>query len=199
MCFLCCAGKPLAFARTVDIPRAVENMRYFAEFGRHFPSEAHPSESGGFHYSSRRPAGVVCLITPWNLPLYLLTWKLAPALMMGNAVVAKPSEITPSTATLLAGLLQELGVPRGVFNVVHGTGPRTGAPLLEHRDIAAVSFTGGTATGALVASAAGRSFKKLSLELGGKNPNIIFAGNLPSLYSYTNPPLTHTLCAQTAT
>ena len=178
----------------MDIPRAIDNLRYFAEFGRHYGTDSYPSEAGGFHYTSRRPVGVVGLITPWNLPLYLLTWKVAPALMMGNAIVAKPrycpslsnprfyshiscsSEITPTTATLLAELCHEIGLPNGVFNLIHGTGPRTGQAMLEHRDISAISFTGGTVTGGIVASVAGRTFKKLSLELGGKNPNVIFAG-----------------------
>ena len=122
--------------------------------------------------------GVVGLITPWNLPLYLLTWKIAPALMMGNTIVAKPSEITPTTATLLAELCHDLGLPPGVLNVVHGTGPSAGQALIEHKNVAAISFTAGTYTGSLVASTAGRTFKKLSLELGGKNPNVIFAGTI---------------------
>lgn len=168
----------MSLARTLDIPRAIENLRYFSEFGRHFPSESHSSEAGGFHYTTRRPVGVVGLITPWNLPLYLLTWKVAPALMMGNALVIKPSELTPTTATLLVELCHEIGLPHGVVNLVHGTGPRTGQAILEHKDISAISFTGGTYTGAIVASTAGRTFKKLSLELGGKNPNVIFAGKV---------------------
>lgn len=168
-------GKPITRAKNVDIMRAVANFRYFAQIGANFHSDCNPSEAGGFNYTDRRPVGVVGLITPWNLPLYLLTWKVAPALMMGNTIVAKPSEMTPTTASLLAQLCHDIGLPRGVFNVVHGTGMSAGQPLVEHRKVAAISFTGGTYTGAIVASSAGRTFKKLSLELGGKNPNVIFA------------------------
>ncbi|UCE01699.1 MAG: aldehyde dehydrogenase [Candidatus Latescibacterota bacterium] len=167
-------GKPLALARRVDIPRAVANFRFFAGAVRHHATEMHEMQ-GAINYTLRRPLGVVGLITPWNLPLYLLTWKCAPALAMGNSVVAKPSELTPLTAAALAEIFLEAGAPAGVFNLVHGLGAEAGAALVEHADVAAVSFTGGTATGARVAAAAAPLFKKLSLELGGKNPTLVFA------------------------
>jgi len=171
-------GKPLALARAVDIPRAVANFRFFAGAVRQDHTAMHPMDEA-INYTLRRPLGVVGLITPWNLPLYLLTWKAAPALAMGNAVVAKPSELTPLTAQVLAEVVREaaeaLGAPPGVFNLVHGLGPEAGQALVEHSDVAAISFTGGTATGAKVAATAAPMFKKLSLELGGKNPTIVFA------------------------
>jgi aminomuconate-semialdehyde/2-hydroxymuconate-6-semialdehyde dehydrogenase len=167
-------GKPLTLARSVDIPRAVANFRFFAGAVRHHATEMHEMQ-GAINYTLRRPLGVVGLITPWNLPLYLLTWKCAPALAMGNSVVAKPSELTPLTASALAEIFLEAGAPAGVFNLVHGLGAEAGAALVEHPDVAAVSFTGGTATGAQVAAAAAPLFKKLSLELGGKNPTLVFA------------------------
>ena len=167
-------GKPVRLARTVDIPRAVANFRFFAGAIRQASGEAYPMD-GALNYTHTKPVGVCALITPWNLPLYLLTWKTAPALAMGNTVVAKPSEMTPTTATLLCEVMQAAGLPDGVFNLVHGLGPETGAPLTSHPDVALVSFTGGTATGEHVARAAAPSFKKLSLELGGKNPTVIFA------------------------
>lgn len=166
-------GKPLALARSMDLPRAVENFRFFAGALLHDATDFH-AMGDAFNYTLRRPAGVAALITPWNLPLYLLTWKLAPALAMGNAVVAKPSELTPLTAQALAELLQEIGLPPGVFNLVHGLGSEAGHALVAHPGVDLVSFTGGTATGAVVAAAAAPQFKKLSLELGGKNPTIIF-------------------------
>lgn len=166
-------GKPLRLARELDIPRAVANLRFFAGALRHDETPCHES-AGVLNYTSRRPLGPVALITPWNLPLYLLTWKLAPALAMGNTVVAKPSEWTPGTATLLAGLLAEI-LPPGVFQMVHGLGETAGRALVRDPDIRAVSFTGGTATGAEVARSAAPAFKKLSLELGGKNPTLVFA------------------------
>ncbi|RMG14518.1 MAG: aldehyde dehydrogenase [Planctomycetota bacterium] len=166
-------GKPLALAREVDIPRAVANFRFFAGAVRHHADAFHPMQRA-INYTLRQPLGVVGLITPWNLPLYLLTWKTAPALAMGNAVVAKPSELTPLTAHALGEMLAELAPP-GVFNLVHGLGPEAGQAILEHPGVSAISFTGGTATGARVAAAAAPRFKKLSLELGGKNPTLVFA------------------------
>ena len=167
------AGKPLATARVMDIPRAIANFRFFAGAVRH--------GSGGFfegprsfNYTLRRPLGVVALITPWNLPLYLLSWKVAPALATGNAVICKPSELTPLTASLLAGVVHALGLPPGAFNLLHGTGPSVGGPLVAHPGVQGVSFTGGTATGARVAAATAPRFVKTSLELGGKNPTVVF-------------------------
>ncbi len=168
------AGKPLQLARTLDIPRALSNLRFFAREVRQRHDEAYQVEDG-FHYVHRSAAGVCALITPWNLPLYLLTWKLAPALAMGNTVVAKPSELTPLTAHLLLEELHALRPPHGIVNLLHGLGPEAGAPLVAHPRVKAVSFTGGTASGALVAAAAAPAFKKLSLELGGKNPSLVFA------------------------
>jgi len=167
-------GKPEALARSVDIPRSISNFRFFAGEIQHQTSSFHPME-GAINYTLRRPVGVAALITPWNLPLYLLTWKVAPALGMGNAVVVKPSEITPTTATLLGEVCKTAGLPDGLFNLVHGPGNPTGSALVSHPKVNAVSFTGGTETGRLVAAAAAPQFKKLSLELGGKNPTIVFA------------------------
>ncbi len=167
-------GKTLAMASTVDIPRAIANFRFFAGAIRHEETGFHHMGSA-LNYTLRKPVGVVGLISPWNLPLYLLSWKTAPALAMGNAVVAKPSELTPGTASILAEILFEAGFPAGVFNVVHGFGPEAGQALVEHEDVLAISFTGGTGTGRRVGVAAAPLFKKLSLELGGKNPTIIFA------------------------
>jgi len=167
-------GKPIRLARTVDIPRAVLNFKFFAGAVRHDQTACHAME-GALNYTLRRPLGAVALITPWNLPIYLLSWKTAPALAMGNAAVAKPSELTPLTAHALAEIFHELKAPAGAFNLVHGTGPEAGQALVEHDGIAAVSFTGGTATGRKVAAAAAPRFKKLSLELGGKNPTLVFA------------------------
>lgn len=166
-------GKPRSLAAMVDIPRAQANFRFFAGAIRHEERPCHPMD-GHLNYTHRRPAGVCALITPWNLPLYLLTWKAAPALAMGNTLVCKPSEFTPRTATMLAEIASEAGLPDGVINVVHGDGPGAGAPLTAHRDVNLVSFTGGTSTGRLVAAAAAPQFKKLSLELGGKNATIVF-------------------------
>lgn len=165
-------GKPVKLAASLDIPRAARNFRFFADFLESRKDPEHPMD-GHRNVTHRVPVGVVGLITPWNLPLYLLTWKVAPALGLGNAVVAKPSELTPRTADALADILEEAGLPAGVYNVVHGLGPEAGEPLVAHPSVRAVSFTGGTATGAKVAAAAGA--KKLSLELGGKNPSIVFA------------------------
>ncbi len=168
-------GKPIALARSSDIPRAVANFRFFATAILHARSELHATDTTALNYTLRRPLGVVACISPWNLPLYLLTWKIAPALATGNTVVAKPSEITPMTAFHLARIAKAAGLPRGVLNIVHGLGPKVGTPLTGHADVKAVSFTGGTATGAAIASVTAPKFKKLSLELGGKNPNVVFA------------------------
>lgn len=172
-------GKPVGLARQVDIPRAIANFRFFAGAVRHDATGFHEMHGGArpsaLNYTLRRPVGVCALITPWNLPLYLLTWKVAPALAMGNPVVCKPSEYTPRTATLLAEVVHEVGLPEGAFHLVHGLGPEVGDPLTRHPDVALVSFTGGTVTGAKVAAAAAPSFKKLSLELGGKNATVVFA------------------------
>ena len=167
-------GKPLALAKSLDIPRAVANFRFFADLVRTKSDDA-AMMADALNYTHRSPAGVCALITPWNLPLYLLSWKTAPALAMGNTIVAKPSELTPLTASLLAELLHEAGCPPGVFNLVHGLGAEAGDALVSHPGVSLVSFTGGTATGAKVAAAAAPAFKKLSLELGGKNPSLVFA------------------------
>ncbi len=168
------AGKTVKLARALDIPRAVSNLRFFAAAITQWPSEAHPMEDRALNYTLRQPLGAVACISPWNLPLYLFTWKIAPALAAGNAVVAKPSEITPCTAARLGELSIEAGLPPGVLNIVQGSGPGVGQPLVEHPDIKAISFTGSTRTGATIAAAAAPKFKKLSLELGGKNPAIVF-------------------------
>lgn len=168
-------GKPYKLASTVDIPRARDNFAFYATAILHDASEAHDMGAQGFNYTLRRPIGVAACISPWNLPLYLFSWKIAPALAAGNTVVAKPSEVTPYTAYLLSEILHEVGLPAGVLNIVHGTGPGVGEPLVTHPDVPMISFTGGTATGARINTLAAPSFKKLSLELGGKNPNVIFA------------------------
>lgn len=168
-------GKPLKLATKVDIPRARDNFHFFATAILHYASEAHPMEDSAINYTLRTPIGVVGCISPWNLPLYLFTWKIAPALAAGNCVVAKPSEITPMTAYLLSKFCIEAGLPKGVLNIVHGLGQKVGDAITVHKDIKAISFTGGTQTGATIAAKAAPMFKKLSLELGGKNPNIIFA------------------------
>lgn len=169
-------GKPLSLARSVDIPRASANFRFFGHAITQFSSEAHESIGlDTMNFTLRQPIGVVGCISPWNLPLYLFTWKVAPAIAAGNTVVAKPSEITPMTAFLLGELLTEAGLPKGVLNIVHGEGPSAGQAIVEHPGIKAISFTGGTKTGEHLARTAAPMFKKLSLELGGKNPNIIFA------------------------
>jgi aminomuconate-semialdehyde/2-hydroxymuconate-6-semialdehyde dehydrogenase len=167
-------GKPLRLSRTVDIPRVSTNLRFFAAMAESFASESHAAP-GTIHYTRRDPLGVVACISPWNLPLYLMTWKIAPALATGNCVIAKPSEVTPMTASLFAELSIEAGLPAGVLNIVHGTGATTGNAILLHPRIQAISFTGGTATGEHIARTVAPLFRKLSLELGGKNPNVIFA------------------------
>jgi aminomuconate-semialdehyde/2-hydroxymuconate-6-semialdehyde dehydrogenase len=167
-------GKPIRLAREVEIPRAVSNLRFFAHAATQFSSESHHGQAG-LNYTLRQPLGVVATISPWNLPLYLFTWKIAPALAAGNTVVAKPSEVTPHTATLLAELAAEIGFPAGVLNLVHGLGPEVGEPLVVHEDVKAISFTGSTAVGRRIAGIAAPLLKKLSLELGGKNPTLVFA------------------------
>jgi aminomuconate-semialdehyde/2-hydroxymuconate-6-semialdehyde dehydrogenase len=168
-------GKPLAVARSVDIPRAIANFRFFATAILHAQSEAHITDHAALNYTLRRPVGVVALIAPWNLPLYLLSWKIAPALAAGCTAVAKPSELTPLSAHLLAEGCIRAGLPPGVLNIVHGPGRAVGRALVEHPGVAAISFTGGTATGTDIASRAGPRFKRLALELGGKNPMLVFA------------------------
>ncbi len=168
-------GKPLKLARTVDIPRARDNFAFFATAILHDEDPFYNMGTAGFNYTLRQPIGTVGCISPWNLPLYLFTWKIAPALAAGNCVVAKPSEVTPMTAFLLSELCIEAGMPAGVLNIVHGTGPGAGQAMVEHPGVKAISFTGGTKTGEHIARTAAPMFKKLSLELGGKNPNIIFA------------------------
>lgn len=168
-------GKPVSLAAHVDIPRAVSNFHFFATAITHFASESHHMEGVGINFTTRKPIGIVGCISPWNLPLYLFSWKIAPALAAGNCVIAKPSEITPYTAFMLGKIAHEAGMPAGVLSILHGTGPKVGDAIVKHPKIKAISFTGGTKTGAYIAQTAGPMFKKLSLELGGKNPNIIFA------------------------
>ena len=168
-------GKPLWLAKSVDIPRASSNFRFFATAIMQFSSDSHEMNGYAINYTLRKPLGVVACISPWNLPLYLFSWKIAPALAAGNTVVAKPSEITPMTAYLLSKICIDAGLPAGVLNIVHGLGQHTGAVMTSHPQIKAISFTGSTKVGADIASKAAPSFKKYSLEMGGKNPNIIFA------------------------
>src|SRR5690554_5648940 len=168
-------GKPVSLARSVDIPRAVSNFEFFAAAATQFASESHYTEGLGINYTLRRPLGVVGCISPWNLPLYLFSWKIAPALAAGNTVIAKPSEITPMTAYMLSKTVDEAGLPPGVLNIVHGLGAKAGDAMSRTEGIKAISFTGGTETGKRIVEVAGTRFKKLSLELGGKNANLIFA------------------------
>ena len=167
-------GKPLSLAKKIDIPRASANMSFFATAIIHEESQSYKANKEVINYTLKKPIGVVGCISPWNLPLYLFTWKIAPALATGNTVVAKPSEITPMTAYLFSLICKEAGLPDGVLNIVHGHGPKVGHEITRHPNIRAISFTGGTSTGREIASVAAPMFKKLSLELGGKNPNIIF-------------------------
>lgn len=167
-------GKPLKLAEAVDIPRAIANFKFFATAILHFASESHEMNGVGINYTLRRPIGVVGCISPWNLPLYLFSWKIAPALASGNCVIAKPSEVTPYSAYLLSKVMDEINFPKGVLNIVHGKGASAGDAIVKHPAVKAISFTGGTSTGKVIASIAAPMFKKLSLELGGKNPNIIF-------------------------
>jgi aminomuconate-semialdehyde/2-hydroxymuconate-6-semialdehyde dehydrogenase len=168
-------GKPVALARRLDVPRAIKNFRFFATAILHAETKCHAMDDGALNYTLRQPVGVAGLISPWNLPLYLLTWKIAPAIAAGNCCVAKPSELTPLTANRLAELAREAEIPPGVVNIVHGRGAGAGRALTSHPDVPLISFTGGTRTGADVMAAAGPLFKKVSLELGGKNPNVVFA------------------------
>lgn len=168
-------GKPVKLAKAVDIPRASSNIRFYATGSMHLATEAHQMGAQAINYTLREPVGIAGCISPWNLPLYLFTWKIAPALAAGCCVVAKPSEVTPHTAFLLSELCIEAGLPAGVLNIVHGLGPKVGEAIVSHPDIPVISFTGGTKTGQGIARTAAPMFKKLSLELGGKNPNIIFA------------------------
>jgi len=168
-------GKPVSQAKILDIPRAAANMRFYATGAMHISSDAHITGVEAVNYTLRTPIGVVGCISPWNLPLYLFTWKISPALAAGCTVVAKPSEITPMTAFLFTQLCEEAGLPKGVLNVIHGLGTKAGQAIIEHPEIAAISFTGGTVTGKKIAITAAAMLKKLSLELGGKNPAIIFA------------------------
>lgn len=168
-------GKPLWLSKRVDIPRASANFRFFATGIMHFATESHNMEDKAVNYTLRQPVGVVGCISPWNLPLYLFTWKIAPALAAGNCVIAKPSEVTPVTAYLLSKICMAAGLPAGVLNIIHGTGPGAGEAIVTHPDIKAISFTGSTRAGERIATLAAPKFKKLSLELGGKNPALIFA------------------------
>src|SRR6059058_1428919 len=168
-------GKPITLASELEIPRAALNLDFFADAATQFSSEAHPAGDVALNYTLRQPLGVVGCISPWNLPLYLLTWKIAPALAAGNTVVAKPSEVTPASAHFLGELCNEAGLPPGVLNLVQGPGPSAGSALVAHPEIKAVSFTGSTRVGREIAAETSRRFVKSSLELGGKNPNLIFA------------------------
>ncbi|HEX6847803.1 MAG TPA: aldehyde dehydrogenase [Chitinophagaceae bacterium] len=168
-------GKPLWLSKRVDIPRASANFRFFATGIMHFASESHHMEDKAVNYTLRQPIGIVGCISPWNLPLYLFTWKIAPAMAAGNCVLAKPSEVTPVTAFLLSRICKEAGLPNGVLNIIHGTGPVAGEAIVSHPAVKAISFTGSTRAGERIASIAAPKFKKLSLELGGKNPAIIFS------------------------
>lgn len=168
-------GKPVWLAKAVDIPRARDNFHFYATGAIHLATEAHAMEDTAINYTLRQPIGIAGCISPWNLPLYLFTWKIVPALASGNCVVAKPSEITPMTAYLLGELCNEAGLPKGVLNIIQGYGPKVGAAIVSHPQIPVISFTGGTRTGEWIARTAAPMFKKLSLELGGKNPNLIFA------------------------
>jgi len=167
-------GKPLKLATAVDIPRARDNFKFYATAILHDAYETHDMGVDGFNYTLRQPIGVAGCISPWNLPLYLFSWKIAPALAAGNTVVAKPSEVTPATAYLLSEILDEIGFPKGVLNIVHGLGAEVGAAIVAHNDTNIISFTGGTLTGKAISSVAAPMFKKISLELGGKNANVIF-------------------------
>lgn len=169
------SGKPIKLSRTVDIPRAASNFRFFASAIVNHSSQSHVMEGEAVNYTRRASLGIVGCISPWNLPLYLFSWKIAPALAMGNCVIGKPSELTPYTAFKLSELAIEAGMPKGVLNILHGTGPSIGQPIVDHPKIKAISFTGGTNTGRIIGESCARQFKKMSLELGGKNPNIVFA------------------------
>jgi aminomuconate-semialdehyde/2-hydroxymuconate-6-semialdehyde dehydrogenase len=167
-------GKPVSLARSVDIPRAASNFKFFAHACSQFASESHAMSGSAINYTLRQPIGIVGCISPWNLPLYLFTWKIAPALAAGNCVIAKPSEVTPKTAALLGEICDKVGLPKGVLNILHGSGASVGKAICEHEKVKAISFTGGTQTGASIAQLLAPKFKKLSLELGGKNPALVF-------------------------
>jgi len=167
-------GKPVSLAKAVDIPRAASNFKFFAHACSQFASESHSMTGAATNYTLRQAIGIVGCISPWNLPLYLFTWKIAPALAAGNCVIAKPSEVTPKTAALLGKICQAAGLPNGVLNILHGSGASVGSAICNHKKIKAISFTGGTATGAVIATQLAPQFKKLSLELGGKNPALVF-------------------------
>jgi len=168
-------GKPVSLARMVDIPRAASNFKFFAHACSQFASESHSMTNTATNYTLRQSIGIVGCISPWNLPLYLFSWKIAPALAAGNCVIAKPSEITPKTAAMLCQICQDAGLPKGVLNILHGTGNSVGSAICNHKKIKAISFTGGTKTGAAIATQLAPQFKKLSLELGGKNPALVFS------------------------
>lgn len=168
-------GKPLSLAAQLDIPRSAANFDFFADAITQFHGQSFRTNAEVMNYTEYSPLGVVGCISPWNLPLYLFTWKIAPALAAGNTVVAKPSEVTPMTAFLLGEIANQCGLPKGVLNIIHGTGPGVASHLVADSRIKAISFTGSTATGRHIANATANSFKKISLEMGGKNPNIIFA------------------------
>ncbi len=174
-------GKPLSLSRAMDIPRAAANFRFFGTSILHFSSECHPMDDVALNYTLRKPRGVCGIISPWNLPLYLLSWKAAPAIATGNTVVAKPSEITPMTAYLICQLCREAGLPAGVLNVVHGLGANAGAAIVRHPEVTTISFTGGTVTGREITKIASPMFKKVALECGGKNPTIVFADSDPEI------------------
>jgi len=167
-------GKPVTLAQSVDIPRAIANFRFFGEYGPTFKFNSELNSDQSENRVVHAPLGVVGCISPWNLPLYLFTWKIAPALMAGNTVLAKPSEITPYTAYKLGEICEDANLPAGVLNIIHGQGITAGDALINHKGVQAISFTGGTATGKIIAQKTAASFKKLSLEMGGKNPAIIF-------------------------
>ena len=169
------SGKPISQARQLDIPRAGSNFSFFPAAASQWSSDSHSMPAQGLNYTLRQPLGIVGCISPWNLPLYLFTWKIAPAIAAGNAVIGKPSEITPGTATLLGEICNEAGLPPGVLNIIHGLGPAVGEAIVRHEEIKAVSFTGSTAVGKKIAGLCAENLKKVSLELGGKNPVIIFA------------------------
>ena len=168
-------GKPIWLSTAVDISRSAFNFHFFADYLRSVGTEAFETDDVAINYSVRRPVGVVGIISPWNLPLLLMTWKLAPALAAGNTVVIKPASLTPTTATIIGEICKEAGVPDGVVNIVNGSGGVVGTALTEHKDVDAITFTGETLTGQTIMTAAAKTLKKLSYELGGKNPNIIFA------------------------
>ncbi len=168
-------GKPLSLAKKIDIPRSAQNFKFFADALTQFSSQSFETRPNLFNYTLHQPLGPVACISPWNLPLYLFTWKIAPALAAGCTVIAKPSELTPVTASLLGEIFTKAGLPPGVCNILHGLGSEVGSELVSHRGIKAISFTGGTLTGKNIAQIAAPQFKKMSLELGGKNPAFIFA------------------------